>query len=162
MLTDVNDMTDICKDANSIWSRLFDHKAFLNGEVQFFIREFERKRNDWEVEQLFTVLEKVTDIKVTQIDRFKQSVNLSFPQINIGLSKVSNLSDNIILAEEKYKTDTTLEQAREQRKLEWQQFVDNMSHACNNIDTTFEQKEKELEEFYTDLEEKLQVGSAVP
>lgn len=28
-------------DAGSSWGRLFDHKVFLNGEIQFVLREFE-------------------------------------------------------------------------------------------------------------------------
>lgn len=38
--------------ADDIFHRLADHKFFLNGELKYFVREFEEKRNDREDVQL--------------------------------------------------------------------------------------------------------------
>lgn len=51
----------------------------------------------------------------------------------------------------------TLEENRSRRQIEWQQFVDDMAHKCARVDNTFEEKEEELREFYTDLERKLHI-----
>lgn len=31
-------------DTGEIWNRLFDHRAFLNGEIQFTLKEFEVRK----------------------------------------------------------------------------------------------------------------------
>lgn len=55
------------------------------------------------------------------------------------------------------KQDALLENNRQTRKKAWQVFVDDMTHKCSRIDLTFEEKEEELVEFYSDLERKLHI-----
>lgn len=33
-------------DIGEIWTRLFDHRPFLNGEIRFFLQEFEVKHKN--------------------------------------------------------------------------------------------------------------------
>jgi hypothetical protein len=54
--------------------------------------------------------------------------------------------------------DTALTAKRELRKAEWESFIDNMSQKCTKVDATFQEKEAELKEFYSDLEKKLHIG----
>lgn len=54
--------------------------------------------------------------------------------------------------------DTSLALAQEERKLRWEKFVDDMTHKCSRVDNTFDEKEEELQEFYSDLERKLQIA----
>lgn len=44
----------------------------------------------------------------------------------------------------------------EREKL-WDRFVDDMRHKQNCVENTFEEKEEELREFYSDLERKLHI-----
>lgn len=46
---------------------------------------------------------------------------------------------------------------REIRKLEWEKFVNDMSENCEKVNQTFQEKENEIKEFYTDLERKLHI-----
>lgn len=50
-----------------------------------------------------------------------------------------------------------LNQNRIRRERLWQQFKDDMNHKCSRVDNTFEEKEEELREFYSDLERKLHI-----
>ncbi|CAH1639570.1 unnamed protein product [Spodoptera littoralis] len=34
-------MTELSREIGEIWSRLFDHRPFLNGEIKFMLKEFE-------------------------------------------------------------------------------------------------------------------------
>ncbi|XP_017491516.1 PREDICTED: biogenesis of lysosome-related organelles complex 1 subunit 5-like isoform X4 [Rhagoletis zephyria] len=43
--------------------RILDHRSFTNGEVNNFLNEFELKRNECEVENLFKVTEITGDLK---------------------------------------------------------------------------------------------------
>lgn len=51
----------------------------------------------------------------------------------------------------------TLEKKRAEREDIWNLFVDDMNHKCKRIDNTFEEKEEELRDFYSDLERKLHI-----
>jgi hypothetical protein len=54
--------------------------------------------------------------------------------------------------------DTALTAKRELRKAEWESFIDSMTQKCSKVDATFQEKEEELKEFYSDLEKKLHIG----
>lgn len=53
--------------------------------------------------------------------------------------------------------EVTLNKNRDARKVIWDQFVDDMNHKSSRIDNTFEEKEEELRDFYSDLERKLHI-----
>lgn len=63
-----------------------------------FCLDFQEKRNDREVSRLFEVLERVTEIRDTQIDKLKtlSSTNLPTLQSNLdlALTKCNTILDN--------------------------------------------------------------------
>ncbi|XP_057671960.1 biogenesis of lysosome-related organelles complex 1 subunit 5-like isoform X3 [Diorhabda carinulata] len=147
-------MTDVVKDVSKIWARLFDHKAFLNGEISFMLREFEQKRNDKEVDNLFRTIEDITDIKDTEIDRFKQTED-HVKKLNENLEKALDICSKLSDLEDIYKQDTTLEDSRMKRKLIWDNFMDGITSKYSEINSNFEAKEEELIKFYEEIEKKL-------
>lgn len=150
-------MNQCFKVIHSIWQRLFDHKVFLHGEIQFTLREYEQLRNDIEVEYLFSLLEKVTESKGTQIDRLKEGVDTLHTSVDLTLKASLDICNKIIDLEDTYKQDPALDIAKQSRNLEWNKFVDNMSEECTKIDIAFEQKEKEIAEVYENLQNKLSI-----
>ncbi|GFU17000.1 uncharacterized protein TNCV_721911 [Trichonephila clavipes] len=64
-----NVLDRVLKDIGDVQSRLFDHRPFVQGETKFILREFEEKRKEREVQQMFEMLEMVTEIKETQIEK---------------------------------------------------------------------------------------------
>lgn len=43
------------------------------------------------------------------------------------------------------------------REQKWHRFADDMKHKQSCVENTFEEKEEELREFYSDLERKLHI-----
>lgn len=100
---------------------MFDHRAFLNGEIHFILREFEvgcrvrlcvaydiffflqQRTGDKEVEQLFSILENVTDVKATKINRLKQSINNTLPEAHSKFNSALDISKDIIETEQDFK-----------------------------------------------------------
>ncbi|XP_049858027.1 biogenesis of lysosome-related organelles complex 1 subunit 5 [Schistocerca gregaria] len=150
-------MAAIIKDTGELWTRLFDHRPFLNGEIKFVLREFEEKRSDGEVEKLFKILECVSEIKDTQIERVKLASDIHLPNLNGNLEVAVSMCNGILEKEQKHRSDTTLEAKREIRKAEWENFIEDMAQKCAKVDTTFQEKEQELKDFYLDLEKKLHI-----
>lgn len=143
-----------------IWSRLFDHRPFLNGEIKYMQKEFEEKRGDREVENLFAILEKLTEIKDSQVDRIKKGAD-TLPVLNEKLDQALKLSGDI---ENEYLdvhevAEKRRAENREKRQKEWDQFIDDMNFKCKRIDNAFEDKEEELKDLYADLNHKLNIAN---
>ncbi|XP_077296220.1 biogenesis of lysosome-related organelles complex 1 subunit 5 isoform X2 [Arctopsyche grandis] len=145
------------RDCGELWSRLFDHRPFINGELKFMLREFENKRSDREVENLFSIIENATEIKDNQVERLKELSETNIPKLTDALNKALEETEAIFKVEQDKLKDNTLEKNREERKKQWNVFIESMSEKYTRIDNAFEQKEEELNDFYTDLEHKLNV-----
>lgn len=46
-----------------MYDRFFNHRPFIKGEITHFVKEFETKRGDREVENLFETLEITTELQ---------------------------------------------------------------------------------------------------
>uniref|UniRef100_A0A2A4JGK1 Biogenesis of lysosome-related organelles complex 1 subunit 5 n=1 Tax=Heliothis virescens TaxID=7102 RepID=A0A2A4JGK1_HELVI len=153
-------MTELSREIGEIWSRLFDHRPFLNGEIKFMLKEFEEKRGDREVENLFAILEKLTDIKDSQADKIIKSGETGLPVLKEKLQQALQLSEEVEkdYLESRKEHDKRRLELKEKRQVEWDQFIDDMNFKCQRIDNTFEEKEEELRDLYADLNHKLNIA----
>ncbi|CAL7939819.1 biogenesis of lysosome-related organelles complex 1 subunit 5 [Xylocopa sonorina] len=152
-------MASIIKDTGEIWSRLFDHRPFVQGEITFFLREFQEKRDDREVERLFKILEYSTELKESQLDRTEQLGDCHLPSLKANVDVALSMCERVLQREQDFDSDIALQENREIRKQEWEKFVNDMSDKCEKVNQTFEEKENEIKEFYIDLERKLHITS---
>jgi hypothetical protein len=150
-------MSDISKDIGTIWNRQFDHRSFLCGEISFMLQEFEQKRNDTEVDYLFKAIENITDIKDTEVDRFKQAVDQALPETNNELQKALTVCNQFVDVENKYKESEYLESAKQQRKIEWETFMDYITTSYSEINSLAENKSESLQKLYSEIEKKLHI-----
>ncbi|XP_023947390.2 biogenesis of lysosome-related organelles complex 1 subunit 5 isoform X2 [Bicyclus anynana] len=123
------------------------------------LKEFEEKRGDREVENLFAILENLTDIKDTQVEKITKSSVAVFPVLLEKLDQAVKLSEEV---EKDYLELQKINQKKkaenfEKRQKEWSQFIDDMNFKCQRIDNTFEEKEEELRDLYADLNHKLNI-----
>ncbi|KAK1122994.1 hypothetical protein K0M31_008631 [Melipona bicolor] len=152
-------MASIIRDTSEIWSRLFRHRPFIQGEITFFLREFQEKRGDREVERLFKILEYSTELKESQLDRAEQLGDCHLPSLKANVDVALSMCERVLQREQDFDTDIALQENREIRKLEWEKFVNDMSEKCEKVNQTFDEKENEIKEFYIDLERKLHITS---
>jgi len=148
----------IVKDTADIYSSIFDHKPQLRREIAFFVKEFEEKRKDREVDHLFKILELVTELKQTEIPRAGSLADIHLPKLSAELEVAVSISDKLIqrtsaAAEEKY--NQKLEQGRAERVIEWDTFVHEMTTRCIRIDGNYKVKETEIRHLYAQAEQKL-------
>nr|XP_053627453.1 biogenesis of lysosome-related organelles complex 1 subunit 5-like isoform X3 [Cherax quadricarinatus] len=102
MLADVNNMAAAASDVNEVFSRLFDHRPFLRGEIEFFKKEFEEKRGDREVEQLFRSLELITEIKEGQIEKIVNSSDDNLPRTIADVQVALHMCEDTLDTESKF------------------------------------------------------------
>ncbi|CAH2050157.1 unnamed protein product, partial [Iphiclides podalirius] len=152
-------MSELSREIGEIWSRLFDHRPFLNGEIKFMLKEFEEKRGDREVENLFSILENLTDIKDTQVEKICKNGKTTLPILSEKLEQSLQLCEEIEKEYSEIKKVCKQKQTenQEKRQKEWDQFIDDMNFKCQRIDNTFEEKEEELRDLYADLKHKLNI-----
>jgi hypothetical protein len=148
----------IVKDTGDIYSSIFNHKPALEREVSFFVKEFEEKRKDREIDHLFKILERVTELKDTEIPRAASLADIHLPKLSAELEVAVSISDKLIqrtssTADEKYAKK--LEIGRAERAKEWDAFVHEMTTRCIRIDGNYKAKEDEVRKLYLQAEEKL-------
>ncbi|XP_055714813.1 biogenesis of lysosome-related organelles complex 1 subunit 5, partial [Phlebotomus papatasi] len=76
---------DIVKDIGEVYSRIFDHRPFTSAEIQYFVREFEEKRNDREVENLFLSLQNTSEAKDSGVSKCKVACEGHLDQLQKSL-----------------------------------------------------------------------------
>ncbi|KAF7286990.1 biogenesis of lysosome-related organelles complex 1 subunit 5 [Rhynchophorus ferrugineus] len=148
-------MSDVFKDISNIWDRLFDHKGFLSGEINFTLKEFEEKRGDNEVDNLFKTIENLTDIKDTHINQLKDNVNESVIESNRQLSEALQVCNNLSKLQDESNQNKLLDENINKRKLALDKFIDDITTEYSQINTEHEKQEANLRKVYEELEKKL-------
>ncbi|XP_066247180.1 biogenesis of lysosome-related organelles complex 1 subunit 5, partial [Euwallacea similis] len=142
-------------DIRKTWERIFDQKGFLKGEINFILREFEEKRGDSEVDNLFKSVETLTDINDTQIYRLRELAYGKIVDANIQLNEALTLCANFPILEESFNQSTLLHENRNKRKDQWEEVMDGITANYSEINREFEQREADLKKTYKNMESKL-------
>jgi len=118
-----------------------------------FIQE---KRQDREVDHLFRILERVTELKDTEIAKTESLADIHLPKLSAELQVSESISDKLVdrvsSAEKLYAEK--LEKKRKARTAEWDSFVHGMTSKCIRIDSLYKDKEEEVRQLYQKAEEK--------
>lgn len=118
---------------------------------------FQEKRNDREIENLFRTAQNTTEVKDHSVARCKALSEVQLPVLNSLLKSTLRECEKAVNRQPDPQLEATLEKNRVSRQVVWDQFSDDMTHKCSRIDITFEEKEEELRDFYSDLERKLHI-----
>lgn len=180
-IPNIYNFSSIFLDIGEVYSRIFDHRPFTSAEIQYFVREFEvrsflqltglcgdscnhlfwghfqEKRNDREVENLFLSLQNTSETKDSGVSKCKVACEGHLDQLQKSLEVALTACQEVSNRVPDPKLQATLEANREDRRKIWSHFVDDMAHKCSRVDHTFEEKEEELRDFYSDLERKLHI-----
>jgi len=142
------------EDIQEVHSRLFNHRPFLQGEVKYFIREFEEKRKDREVEHIFSCLERVSELRDLGLPQLITNTSSS----NSSTSLVANLQvsesmlGRILEQGETGEVEKTLVASRDTREREWTNFLQEVQIRCKKVDQSFKEQEDSIRKKYQDLE----------
>ena len=68
----------------------------MQGEIKHFVKEFEEKRGDREVESVFKILETVTELNGGEIDKVKAQCDSTLPNLNARLLNANSLCNKIL------------------------------------------------------------------
>jgi len=141
------------EDIPEIHSRLFNHRPFLQGETRHFLREFEEKRKDREVENIFSCLERVSELRDLGLPALLASAsNNSSTSLVANLQVAESMLTRILEQGDTGEADKTLLASREARDKDWNTFLQEVQIRCKKIDQSFKEKEDSIRKKYLDLE----------
>lgn len=114
-------------DINEIYTRIFHHRHFINGEIDYFLNEFEvslfghvistkknnqtilnqkwiqsfqSKRGDREIENLFNAVQSTIDSRDTSIEKCRNLSESNLPLLKIKLDETLALCENVLTRDE--------------------------------------------------------------
>ena len=142
-----------------------------------FVKEFETKRGDREVQNLFETLEVTTELQSGQVEKLVTTCDDQLPTINANLLVAQSMC-NKILDQAKHSElvsnflkrlliityininifflqDQALESSRQAREKEYSYFLSEFQNKCEKIDDAYNQKEKDLRQHFQKLEKDL-------
>ena len=136
----------VVRDVSGIYSRLFDHRAVLQNECKYVMREFESKRNDREALRLAEASKKVIEIQ----DTIPECVQLAefLNEVQDHLKDARQRCHNILEEEEQDPNKTRREEIKEQSKKQWDEFLKEMDKEEESIEKDFMTKSIKLKEKY--------------
>eukprot|EP00094_Tigriopus_californicus_P003529 TCALIF_03394-PB protein Name:"Similar to TMEM199 Transmembrane protein 199 (Pongo abelii)" AED:0.10 eAED:0.10 QI:0/0.6/0.33/0.83/0.4/0.5/6/1385/419 len=114
------------KDLSDIHARLFNHRPFVQGEVRHFVREFEDQRGDREVERVFRVLERVTELRDEHVDQVQVAAQAALPGLQAKLARTRTLYQHILDPNRTLEIAKASENSKHIRAREWQEFEQDL------------------------------------
>lgn len=141
------------EDISEVHSRLFNHRPFLQGEVKHFLREFEEKRGDREVENIFSCLERVSELRDLGLPGLITSATSnSSTSLVANLEVAESMLGRILEQGDTGEVEKTLVASRDAREKEWTNFLQEVQIRCRKIDQSFKEQEDAIRKKYQDLE----------
>ena len=121
--------------------------------IFFICREFEEKRGDREVENIFSCLERVSELRDLGLPSLISSANdNSATSLVANLQVSESMLSRILDQGETGEVEKTLISSREAREKEWTNFLQEIQSRCKNIDQRFKEQEDAIRKKYKDLE----------
>ncbi|XP_064085090.1 biogenesis of lysosome-related organelles complex 1 subunit 5 isoform X1 [Macrobrachium rosenbergii] len=151
-------MAAAAKDVNEVFSRLFDHRPFLRGEIDYFKKEFEEKRGDREVEQLFRSLELITEIKEGQIEKIVGSSDDNLPRTIADIQVALHMCEDTLATDKQFNTEELLAKKRADRSARLGAVQRDVDEKLKLLDDTYKEKEKAMRLQFEQLEKNAGYG----
>ncbi|ESO96211.1 hypothetical protein LOTGIDRAFT_202237 [Lottia gigantea] len=144
----------IFQDVSNLYSRVFDHRPVLQGNINYFVKEFEEKRGDREHTRLHQIDQTTNRLNNQTIPEICNVLQDNFANLNIQISTATELINKI--AEKDGKVEKPLLVYQQQRRKEiWDEFMATQKNKSDSADKDYERQVKLLQEHYTNLESAL-------
>ncbi|XP_071804036.1 biogenesis of lysosome-related organelles complex 1 subunit 5-like [Asterias amurensis] len=146
---------NVIKDLGEIHARLLDHKPVVQGEIRFFIKEFENKRNDREQKRLERIEHQLGELNEKT---FPSCISLMEKHLTEAKEQldVSNLMCKKLQTQEEERLESKpLESLRVNRDKEWTSFLEKLNQERDVLDSQHQQRIQDLEDHFEKLKQNL-------
>eukprot|EP00088_Acartia_fossae_P008886 TRINITY_DN14286_c0_g1_i1.p1 TRINITY_DN14286_c0_g1~~TRINITY_DN14286_c0_g1_i1.p1 ORF type:complete len:152 (-),score=20.60 TRINITY_DN14286_c0_g1_i1:90-545(-) len=132
------------------YTRLFNHQTFLKTEQDLFVANFEDKRGDREIDNIFGIFERVSELRDHGIDRLEGQLKETSGSLTRNLNEAEELITRIQVSCQAENLNANAETAR-MREKERELFSQELQNWKDSIDDNYRRQEKLLMEKYKPL-----------
>lgn len=127
-------MDKIVKDVGDIQSRLIDHRPIIQGEVRFFVREFEEKRGFRESRLLENLNRMVVETNEQVVPKCSETMHEHLCEALTRLEAANHMAQKIQQRELEAQQSTRLQASMDRRKADWEEFMKEQARLRVEVD----------------------------
>ncbi|KAL2085472.1 hypothetical protein ACEWY4_018792 [Coilia grayii] len=127
-------MEKIVKDAGDIQSRLIDHRPVIQGEIRYFVREFEEKRGFRECRLLENLSKMAVEQNEQVLPNCSQTMQQNLQQALTRLEAANHMAQRIQQRELEAQQSTHMQVCLERRKADWEEFLKQQAALKEEVD----------------------------
>ncbi|NXH23342.1 BL1S5 protein, partial [Bucco capensis] len=147
----------IIKDVGEIYSRLLDHRPVIQGEIRYFVKEFEEKRGLRELRVLEKLKNTTFEMNNHVVPACEQAMQDKLSEAFKRLQAANDMMHRVQQREhEERKLQAEKQLAREeQRVAQWEELLQAQESKRAEVDAEHRRALERLREQYTDMEKEL-------
>ncbi|KAI4887869.1 hypothetical protein NFI96_015092 [Prochilodus magdalenae] len=142
-------------DVGDIQSRLLDHRPVLQGEIRYFVREFEEKRGFRECRLLENLNKMVADTNDQVLPKCMDSMQDNLCDIFTRLEAANHMTQRIQQRELEAQNSTHLQESMERRKEDWEEFLKEQARLKEELDEEHAKAVGRLSTQYSEMKKDL-------
>ncbi|XP_035173382.1 biogenesis of lysosome-related organelles complex 1 subunit 5 [Oxyura jamaicensis] len=147
----------IIKDVGEIYSRLLDHRPVIQGEIRYFVKEFEEKRGLRELRVLENLKSTIFEANENILPKCEQSMH---DNLNEVLKRLQASNSMIHRLQEREHEERKLQNDKlmadeENRIAHWESFMKEQQNKQAEVDEEHRKAMERLKEQYSEMEKEL-------
>lgn len=154
-------MEKIVKDVGDIQSRLVDHRPVIQGEIRYFLREFEEKRAFRECRLLDKLNKMISDTNAQHLPQCTESMHDKLCDALTRLEAANHMTQRIQQRELAADKSTHLQVCLERRRQDWEEFMKDQSHLKEEVDEEHAKAVARLSAQYDEMKKDLVKNSSI-
>ncbi|KAM4606756.1 biogenesis of lysosome-related organelles complex 1 subunit 5 [Polymixia lowei] len=148
-------MDKIAKDVGDIQTRLLDHRPVTQGEIRYFVREFEEKRGYREVRLLENINKMVVEANEQVLPKCSEGMHKHLLDVLTRLEAANHMAHRVQQRELEAHQSTQLLASIERRKEEWEEFLREQQRLKEEVDEEHAKAVGRLSTQYSEMKKDL-------
>ncbi|XP_029935421.1 biogenesis of lysosome-related organelles complex 1 subunit 5 [Myripristis murdjan] len=148
-------MDKVAKDVGDIQSRLLDHRPITQGEIRYFVREFEEKRGYRESRLLENLNKMVVETNEQVLPKCSEAMHEQLCDVITRLEAANHMAQRVQQRELEAQQSTQLQTSMEQCKEEWEEFMKEQQRLKEEVDEEHAKAVGQLSTQYSEMKKEL-------
>lgn len=146
----------IFDQSTEVWSRLFDHRPFLRGEIKSFVHNFELKHSAGRAPDLDEPLAQLQQVHAELADGCRDLLAESLPPLQQDANVLHTQCHALLEgASSNAQVQDHIAELQIEREEDWGRFLSELEQRRAEVDGEFERQEAELRDYYRRAQQKL-------
>ncbi|XP_071400246.1 biogenesis of lysosome-related organelles complex 1 subunit 5 [Centroberyx affinis] len=148
-------MDKIGKDVGDIQSRLLDHRPITQGEIRYFVREFEEKRGYRESRLLENLNKMVGETNEQVLPKCSEGMHEHLCDVITRLEAANHMAQRVQQRELEAHQSSQLQASMERCKEEWEEFLKEQQRLKEEVDEEHAKAVGRLSTQYSEMKKDL-------